>query len=113
MDTPCELRPGNPNRYPRKWAGGRYLMSYHRWVYEQAHGPVPDGWVVDHLCRNKRCVSLEHLEAVPVGENNRRGASFDKFLEAGRAWRERLREERRFGGRTLNPAEGEVGSGAE
>ena len=35
--------------------------------------PLPDGWTLDHLCRNRGCVNPKHLEAVPHGENVRRG----------------------------------------
>jgi predicted RNA-binding Zn-ribbon protein involved in translation (DUF1610 family) len=73
-----------------KWAHNRYLMSYHRWVYEQVHGPIPDGWVVDHLCRQKRCVNIEHLEAVTVGENNRCAPSFSRFVANGHRFQRQL-----------------------
>ena len=36
---------------------------------------VPDGMVVDHLCRNPTCVRPDHLEVVEQGENVRRGAA--------------------------------------
>lgn len=35
--------------------------------------PLPDGWTLDHLCRNRACVNFDHLEAVPHGVNVRRG----------------------------------------
>jgi hypothetical protein len=46
----------------------------HRIAYTIAHGYVPSGLVVDHLCANKWCVNPDHLEAVTNGENVRRGS---------------------------------------
>lgn len=36
-------------------------------------GPIPDGLVIDHLCRNPQCVNPMHLEPVTPEENTRRG----------------------------------------
>jgi hypothetical protein len=47
-------------------------VKAHRWVYEQRVGPIPDGLVIDHLCRNRRCVNPDHLDVVTLGENTRR-----------------------------------------
>lgn len=44
----------------------------HRFAYEFEHGPIPEGYQVDHTCRVRHCVNPEHLEAVPVGENTHR-----------------------------------------
>ncbi len=44
----------------------------HRISYELANGPIPDGLTLDHLCRNRRCVRPDHLEAVTSTENIRR-----------------------------------------
>lgn len=45
----------------------------HRFAYEVAVGPIPDGLVTDHLCRNRRCVNPDHLEPVTSRENTIRG----------------------------------------
>lgn len=45
----------------------------HRVVYGRMVGPIPDGLVLDHLCRTPACCNPEHLEPVTQAENIRRG----------------------------------------
>jgi len=45
----------------------------HRVAYELFVSPIPEGLVIDHLCRNRRCVNPHHLEPVTVRVNNLRG----------------------------------------
>lgn len=40
-----------------------------RVIYELFVGPIPEGLTIDHLCRNKACVRLSHLEAVTMQTN--------------------------------------------
>lgn len=47
--------------------------AVHRWFYKRLVGPIPDGLVLDHLCRRPLCVNVEHLEPVTQLENDRRG----------------------------------------
>jgi hypothetical protein len=45
----------------------------HRVAYEIAVGPIPEGLVIDHRCRNRPCCNPSHLEPVPSGVNVMRG----------------------------------------
>lgn len=59
----------------------------HRVVFEQTHGPIPEGHQIDHTCANepglrrrerrarRRCCNPEHLESVPQRENIHRSSS--------------------------------------
>lgn len=51
----------------------RTTRRAHRVLYEMLVGPIPDGLVIDHLCRNPGCVRPLHLEPVTNAENLRRG----------------------------------------
>jgi hypothetical protein len=58
--------------YGQLTRAGRFVYA-HRYAYEMAHGPIPEGRQVDHLCRNRLCVNPAHLEVVSQQENIRRG----------------------------------------
>ena len=51
---------------------GRNLRA-HRVAWELIRGPIPQGLVLDHLCRNKLCVNPDHLEPVTNRVNTLRG----------------------------------------
>ena len=49
-------------------AKGHNVLA-HRAFFEQANGPIPDGLVLDHVCRVRSCVNPAHLRAVTQREN--------------------------------------------
>ena len=51
----------------------RKQVYAHRLAYETLVGSVPEGLELDHLCRNRTCVALRHMEPVTHQSNVRRG----------------------------------------
>lgn len=74
----CHLWLGKLDRdgYGIIWMAGNWRRA-HRVVYELAYGTIPLGpdgkpFELDHQCRVRRCVKLDHLEPVTKAENSRR-----------------------------------------
>jgi len=77
------------------WVGGKSSAGYgtfnlgdqkydyaHRVAYRLMVGSIPEGLVLDHLCRVRHCCNPNHLEPVVQLENVRRGQGVFEF--AGR-----------------------------
>lgn len=89
-----------------EWIGGRDLDGYgsiaiggvhrgaHRFSYELANGPIPEGLEVDHRCHNRACVNPAHLRLATHKQNmeNRSGAHINsKSGVLGVSWNKRTR----------------------
>jgi hypothetical protein len=75
-ETPCVIWTGAKARgYGVRHHDGK-MRLVHRLAYEAVHGPIPEGLVIDHLCKVKACYNVAHLEAVTQRENLLRGDTF-------------------------------------
>ncbi|OAA28239.1 HNH endonuclease [Frankia sp. EI5c] len=84
----------NSDGYGTFHVDGRRVLA-HRWVWEQAYGPIPDGFELDHVwsrgCRRRDCVRLSHLQLVTHRENCVRGVirrKLQKVLPVVQSWTE-------------------------
>ena len=52
---------------------GKMFYLAHRYYYALRVGDIPEGMVIDHLCRNPACINVSHLEPVTQRTNVLRG----------------------------------------
>jgi len=65
----------NPKGYGSFWYVDRDRGA-HRVAYEWAHGPIPEGMLLDHKCHVRHCVRPSHMRLATNKQNaeNRKGA---------------------------------------
>lgn len=66
----CTLWMGGDNGlgYGLVWHDGG-MKRAHRVAWELERGPVPNGLVLDHICRVRSCINPDHLRAITFREN--------------------------------------------
>lgn len=98
--TGCKVRPGcrHKNGYVKRRIEGRYVYA-HVAAWEAVNGPVPDGFTLDHECRNRPCENVDHLRLATRSQqqgNRSRdhdGSSRFKGVSAsdkGKPWKARI-----------------------
>ena len=65
----------NAEGHGRVRVNGKLAVA-HRAAWELENGPVAEGMVVDHMCYNRACIEVSHLQVVTIKQNceNRAGA---------------------------------------
>lgn len=79
----------NGDGYVRIWEvpknqGGQLVMR-HRWFWELQRGPIPEGYEINHLCKNRRCCNVDHLECMPRKDHRIKdnGERYKSVIEMG------------------------------
>lgn len=75
---PCHLwtgpdsgKIGRGAGYPRMSLDGQ-TVAVHLVLWTNEHGYIPGRKTLDHKCRNRICINLDHLEMVTMKENAKR-----------------------------------------
>ncbi len=72
-DVDCwEWDTARPDGYGGLRVDGSAVLV-HRFAYELLVAPIPEGFEIDHLCRNRLCANPAHLQAVDHRTNVLRG----------------------------------------
>lgn len=74
----CNIRSGH-GYFTSEKNGKKWNTYAHRYAWELANGPIPEGVLIDHSCRNPWCVNVEHLRFADKSTNgqNVKGARRD------------------------------------
>lgn len=68
------------------YTGGKQkVLQAHRVVWENVKGPIPEGMTIDHLCFNRACQNVEHMDLKTLGDNTRAAAHRNPTVIANRA----------------------------
>jgi hypothetical protein len=72
MTGDCILWTGciNASGYGVRRVSGRTQLA-HRVAFAEAHGPIPEGLTVDHLCFTRSCVRVDHMRLLTAADNQR------------------------------------------
>lgn len=82
----------NKDGYFRKqvWVDGKLKPTlYHRHKWVLVNGEIPDGYEIDHKCKNRACCNVEHLQLLLSTEHrtkDNKGRNSDKKQQAYDVW---------------------------
>lgn len=54
----------NKDGYFRKDIGDKTFVMYHRYVWELVNGQIPEGFEINHKCKNRACCNVDHLKCI-------------------------------------------------
>lgn len=86
---PLSHRLNSDGYFRKRWGGD--LEMFHRFVWKAHNGDIPDDYEINHLCGNRACQNIQHLECIhgkehAVKTNQERYS--DIHEEAKKYWKE-------------------------
>jgi hypothetical protein len=98
-ETGCLLWRTRPHlKYVQVSWHGRSALA-HRLVWEETHGPIPEGMTIEHTCGRGRCMNVDHMTLLTRGDNVRAYYAKQETCKRGHAYTGTNRQ----GWRVCNP----------
>jgi hypothetical protein len=76
--------------FRKRW--GNTLEMFHRFIWRAKKGEIPEGYEINHLCGNRACQNIDHLECITGHEHavktNKERYSHLKKDEAFKSWKD-------------------------
>jgi HNH endonuclease len=72
LDTGCYVPLNfklNSDGYFRKRWSSTEIEMFHRFIFKARGGEIPDGYEINHICRNRACQNITHFECIPGSEH--------------------------------------------
>ena len=72
LDTGCYVcvsHKTNHDGYLRMNIGNRNLKMFHRIMWKMHRGSIPADYEINHLCGNRACQNIDHMECIPGKEH--------------------------------------------
>ena len=57
--------------FRKRWGNSKegLIEMFHRFIWKINKGDIPDGYEINHLCNNRGCCNIDHLECIPKSEH--------------------------------------------
>jgi len=65
--VPLNIRMNQDGYFRKRWSGEAEM--FHRFIWRARKGPIPEGFEINHLCGNRACQNVEHLECIDGTEH--------------------------------------------
>lgn len=79
----CMIWNGHLDKYGYGIFGFRRAnRKAHRMALYLANRPIPNGFVVNHTCRNRACVNTQHLNTVSASDNSKRDSTSMGYINS-------------------------------